>query len=47
MNIAEGIASPRVRAGSRRYAVASPSATNGRAGIRKRGPGVPPPNGSQ
>ncbi len=36
-----------VGAGQRRHAGPSPTHRNGMIGIRKRGPGEPPPNGSQ
>jgi hypothetical protein len=44
---AEIAVSASVTAGQRRQATASPSARNGRIGMRKRGPGEPPPSGSQ
>ena len=47
MTTAEGTASASVVAGKRRQAQASPTARNGSIGIRKRGPGEPPPKGSQ
>jgi len=45
--VAEIAVSASVTAGQRRQATARPSARNGRIGIRKRGPGEPPPSGSQ
>jgi hypothetical protein len=44
---AETAVSASVTAGQRRQATARPSARNGRIGMRKRGPGEPPPSGSQ
>ena len=47
MNSADGTARANVVTGKRLYASASGSARNGTSGMRKRGPGVPPPYGSQ
>jgi len=44
---AEGTASAIAGPGQRRHAYAMPTARNGSVGIRKRGPGEPPPIGSQ
>jgi hypothetical protein len=47
MRTVETAASPSAVAGQRRHASASGTARKGITGMRNRGPGEPPPNGSQ